>query len=405
MGKTLLILGNGFDLAHGLPTRYTDFIYFCEAIKSLLIKKKNITGCINTKTCSDITEESTNKIHPSIADYITNELGCRKNCSHKKTYNINKDKFYSLIKFLKDNIWYGYLFYLLETNKIKGVNWIDFESEICIIVRALDRASNDLYKRYIEIKNAFFSNSSSDIEKLQIFDNNFSSMICEMTLFELRKKLYNDLINLTHCLEIYLLIIEEILEPIPIYIFSNQIKPDYVISFNYTHTYEKLYKKVKSVFHIHGSCRDCGSNNMILGIDEYWSDSEKDSHTNFTMFKKFAQRIQKNIGQEHIKIHNALSENIVFDYPYKYIFETIQSLKKPSNIYIFGHSLDVTDKDILNMFLNNDKFVVTIFCRDEETKNEYISNVIKIIGENKLIEKVNEYPPKMKFVIQDAFIT
>ncbi|MBQ8841075.1 MAG: hypothetical protein IJZ65_00380 [Ruminiclostridium sp.] len=26
MGKTLLILENGFDLAHELPTRYSDFL-------------------------------------------------------------------------------------------------------------------------------------------------------------------------------------------------------------------------------------------------------------------------------------------------------------------------------------------------------------------------------------------
>jgi hypothetical protein len=25
----ILILGNGFDLAHGLKTKYSDFIYFC----------------------------------------------------------------------------------------------------------------------------------------------------------------------------------------------------------------------------------------------------------------------------------------------------------------------------------------------------------------------------------------
>jgi hypothetical protein len=25
----LLIIGNGFDLAHGLPTRYTDFLRYC----------------------------------------------------------------------------------------------------------------------------------------------------------------------------------------------------------------------------------------------------------------------------------------------------------------------------------------------------------------------------------------
>ena len=32
MPITVLILGNGFDLAHGLPTRYSDFLNFCNSI-------------------------------------------------------------------------------------------------------------------------------------------------------------------------------------------------------------------------------------------------------------------------------------------------------------------------------------------------------------------------------------
>ena len=27
----ILILGNGFDIAHGLDTRYTDFLNYCQA--------------------------------------------------------------------------------------------------------------------------------------------------------------------------------------------------------------------------------------------------------------------------------------------------------------------------------------------------------------------------------------
>lgn len=31
----ILILGNGFDLAHGLPTKYTDFLEFVETFVNL----------------------------------------------------------------------------------------------------------------------------------------------------------------------------------------------------------------------------------------------------------------------------------------------------------------------------------------------------------------------------------
>lgn len=31
----ILVIGNGFDLAHGLPTKYTDFLAFCKVIKNV----------------------------------------------------------------------------------------------------------------------------------------------------------------------------------------------------------------------------------------------------------------------------------------------------------------------------------------------------------------------------------
>ena len=132
-------------------------------------------------------------------------------------------------------------------------------------------------------------------------------------------------------------------------------------------------------------------NKRVLGIDEYWSEEERDSHTNFTVFKKFAQRIQKRTGVDS----------------YKW-FEEIQDIYKNKNIasevHIFGHSLDVTDKDILYDYLESNATTVTIYCKDKETEGEYIANVIKIIGEKRLLEKVNQYPPKLKFVIQQPMV-
>ena len=32
----ILIIGNGFDLAHGLPTKYTDFLVFCKMILTFI---------------------------------------------------------------------------------------------------------------------------------------------------------------------------------------------------------------------------------------------------------------------------------------------------------------------------------------------------------------------------------
>ena len=45
-GKRILILGNGFDLAHGLPTKYSHFLDFCRRVEMIWIygasnEKKN----------------------------------------------------------------------------------------------------------------------------------------------------------------------------------------------------------------------------------------------------------------------------------------------------------------------------------------------------------------------------
>ena len=51
-GRKILLIGNGFDLAHGLPTSYSYFLDFCDKVE----KKFNFQSGINEK------------------DYKTNEL-------------------------------------------------------------------------------------------------------------------------------------------------------------------------------------------------------------------------------------------------------------------------------------------------------------------------------------------
>lgn len=83
----------------------------------------------------------------------------------------------------------------------------------------------------------------------------------------------------------------------------SNLSPDYVINFNYTNTYEKIYK-TGEVYHIHGKADGTHSseeNNMVLGIDEYWLDDKQNQRTNFTIFKKFSQRILKHTGNNSYK--------------------------------------------------------------------------------------------------------
>lgn len=382
MGKTVLILGNGFDLAHGLPTRYSDFLKFC---------KTSLTNPNNKEVC----------INEWLKDYV-------KDKKIKQEYiNYFFTKYNYFLDLIDENIWYNFLYHKYNDSLIKGENWIDFESEISSLIQSIDKNEENLSREYdMPLKNVttYFSNDtlysgeavySFLIDyflpvKKHIFVEKHKTV--KVKLKEIRKILYEDLDDFNKALEIYLLLVESIYVNKKLKDITNNY--DYIINFNYTHTYQIFYEKFKEIFHIHGEVHekpDEKINNMVLGINEYWSEEERDSHTNFTIFKKFAQRIQKRTGIES----------------YKW-FDEIKSDYKKNNevaeVFIFGHSLDITDKDILYDYLESEATNVTIYCRDEETEGEYIANVIKIIGEKRLLEKVNQYPPKLRFVIQQPMV-
>lgn len=382
--KKVLILGNGFDLAHGLPTRYSDFMKFCE---TSLNNPEKYEICINEW----------------LKKYAINK-------EVKKEYiQYFSTKYNYFLDLLYENIWYKFLQNQYNKLLFKGENWIDFESEISSVIQLIDKNEENLLQEYdVPLKNAskYFSNdllySNNAIYSFLI--NNFLPVknyftkkheehgYVKIKLKELREILYDDLDDITKALEIYLLLVESIFVNKKLKDIANNY--DYIINFNYTHTYQKFYGEIKEIFHIHDEIHDVPdeeTNNMVLGVNEYWSKEEKDSHTNFTIFKKFAQRIQKMTGIEN----------------YKW-FEEIEKIYKNnlavSEVHIFGHSLDVTDKDILYDYLNSEATSVTIYCKDKGTEGEYIANVIKIIGEERLLKKVNQYPPKLRFVIQQPMV-
>ena len=110
MGKKVLILGNGFDLAHDLPTLYNNFLDFCERICK--IYTNDFLVSLNEYICSDL-------VNWKINDCVKNELiksyknrvyetvntGTVSYIKDIKTSNKDFDKLYS---YIKANIWYNY---------------------------------------------------------------------------------------------------------------------------------------------------------------------------------------------------------------------------------------------------------------------------------------------------------
>ncbi|MCI8365623.1 MAG: hypothetical protein HFG34_11865 [Eubacterium sp.] len=150
------------------------------------------------------------------------------------------------------------------------------------------------------------------------------------------------------------------------------------------------------------------SNNMVLGIDEYLPDDRKDTDTDFIAFKKYYQRIYKGTGckykvwvdqiNESWKKETEENKEKIRKYISKGVFNNDDPLyNEVHNLYIFGHSLDITDKDVLRDLILNDNVYTTIFYHSKEELGRKIANLVKVIGQNELIKRTGGSTRTIKF--------
>ena len=355
----ILIIGNGFDLAHGLPTRYEDFLNFVYAFK-----------WYNKKQNDFLFNEKKKQFEDFIRDLVNNEK--------------NFDKRNELYDLIEENCWIEYF----EKGKKDG-GWEDFERDISKVIQALDRIRKK--------RNEFLRKTPNGTE-FQVDDYDYKAIknlgilklkINVDDIERIKIKLINDLNKLTRCLEIYL---EEFGDNFNITIKLPDIaeldKVRYILSFNYTHTFQRLYQRPNGGIdydYIHGeikqesNLRTC---NLILGIDEYLDQNLRNQDNEYIEFKKFFQRIYKKTGCKFIDWKKSINNGC-------------SSLKH--NIYIYGHSLDVTDGDILKDLIEIDNVKTTIFYHGQEALGKQIANLVKIIGENELISMVHGEDAKIVF--------
>lgn len=198
--------------------------------------------------------------------------------------------------------------------------------------------------------------------------------------------LENDLDELIYCLEIYMeKFINATVKNGLIEVYSPDIENtnfDKVVSFNYTKIFELLYDKGQYIeyHYIHGKAdinHTVNTSNIVMGIEEYLSEEKKDRELDFVSFKKFYQCIYKETGSTYKcwLANNEFSDNK---------FE-----KFTRHLYIFVHSLDITDGYILRDLILNEKVFTTIYYKDKSTMKKQIVNLIKVIGEDELIKRTS----------------
>lgn len=417
----ILLIGNGFDLAHGLPTKYRDFLEFCERAKRIYTFQKDAS--LNDYKSKNIDNWDIN-------DYIKNallEAFEKRNCKiiptgnntervEVKTPNKSLDELYGHIK---QNAW---LEYFLKCQSFVGENWIDFESEISKVIQSLDAmrviysdggSQEELLKEKQEVLmsicKAARGSMRDSIGGVQAIDN-------------FTKSLNMDLERLIRALEIY---IAEFVSKISILQRNSDIGGltiGHVLSFNYSDTYQRLYgtdEKIRYDY-IHGRAdinNTLQSNNMVLGIDEYLIKKRRNRETEFIAFKKYYQRIYKGTGCEYknwiYKIKESgksIEEKLRAEYSVQIPFLKFTNNMR-HNLYIFGHSLDVTDKDILKNLILQDNVYTTIYYHkiyDDTGKDDNgradlgskIANLVKVIGQDELIRRTGGSTKTIEFKLQ-----
>lgn len=135
---------------------------------------------------------------------------------------------------------------------------------------------------------------------------------------------------------------------------------DKVITFNYTHTYEKLYPGAE-VYHIHGDVK----NNIVLGVNTNTDDNIETVNTDFIRFKKYFQRVFYETDHGYLETIKEL--------------RLIRTTLSKIHLTVMGHSLDVTDKDVIAELFEL-AGEIQILYHEKKQVSSYISNLISMFG-------------------------
>ena len=358
--ENILVIGNGFDIAHGFNTRYEDFINFCKTIATDYQGFKD-NQFIYQNEYNDILKEKLDKVFK------------------EKSVSAKAIKYFSnltptsetsqFIKACKENYW---LTYVLKNKSMIGDKWSDLEYVIAKQIEILSYISNNLNWHTREETMLASRYSSNLIELFKIVTEERGNNTDFQHQIELTKKhLYRELEELTWLLEIYLTrFLNTKTKKIELFKYLPVTK---LISFNYTDTYTRMYKKeTNTVHYIHGFAakdRIKEENNMVFGIGSEIKNVTDNDKYDYLEFQKYYQRIVKKTGNNYTKW---LNDNEQF------------------YIYFFGHSLDIVDGDVIRKLIHCKKAKVIIFYYNQKALNALVVNLAKILGKDELIQFTNE---------------
>lgn len=409
----ILVVGNGFDLAHGLPTAYCNCLDFLHAWKDVPIIK-NVKKAGNGTMYEEYKEKFDSilsRLHPTfqalIGDYF-------------ESNHINEHELMATFeKCIDHNFW---LDHFLECQKIYSSykkNWIDFEQEILIVIRQVQRIIDSAYERSTDIgllpRQPFLDNHNNpnghfkclyDLFRKEIFSEygKVNGFLGEEIIFHLVDRLYSDLQKFSTAIEIYLALCQKYIteaQSKKVVDISNIGPIDKVLSFNYTDTFTRYMRNPEKTntdtCFIHGKLREIKNIKdfhcpLVLGFDEYFDKDEKDTKVDLVQFRKYFQRIYKHTDFQYNSWQDEFSVKLV-----NQACSILHDKGFINHLHIFGHSLDVTDKDVLSQIIMCTKTKTTIYHRSNVQFSNQLKNLIRLIGSDELNKRTRGEQPSIYF--------
>lgn len=299
----LIIIGNGFDISHGLKSSFKDFIYsYCyETYCAFLTESKFNDRLINIR--SDLSFQNSKE--------IIRDLTYEKAFEH---FNNLKD--YSGVKFKIKSLFFEAILNEVETKK-----WVDIELQYYDFLK---RSINDnghvstLNDDFLFIKNIFISYL---VEHIKVFSAEPNKDI----IFQFTAPILP-------------------IETKPNTIEENVYPGDIcILNFNYTTIAEDYAKLIPNNIYIqiHGKLNadDILDQEPIFGFgDDMDPDYEKfEMNENEEIFKNIKSFKYLQFGH------------------YRRLIEFIEN--KPYQVYIYGHSCGLTDRTLLNTIFENENCI------------------------------------------------
>lgn len=393
----IILIGNGFDLAHGLKTGYKDFIdsYWNEVAVTTYDKyvdyfRKSVVTIPDSYNDNLISIRIYNG-KASIPDRVISSCESHNRygvlCSSiNKLNKSNKRPFSAELKF-KNN------FFEHISNQCSLVNWVDIENEYyealkklllvedaqtrSISVKKLNKefdAVKGLLEKYLTAEFDYEVEAKESISeafkaKININDIAFAKRALFRDLF-VESKLSHRIVSMfpqtyyPHMLETVKGIERKKIRQS----MGTDFVPDKILllNFNYTNTAEKLYVKggAYEVINIHGELNN-KNNPIIFGYGDELDDDYKT-----------IEKLQDNDFLENIKsinYHKTRNYRRLLDFIHSGLYQ----------VFVMGHSCGNSDRTLLNTLFEHDNCVsVKVFYHQIEAGKDDYSNIIRNISRN-----------------------